>query len=164
MSGATIFQGGFPLDVVDSSYRSLTCSPFTWTACWDVPNMTASPQYVDPHNSKLTNTVTRAGLSARDHYWFNPNTFAHSAYGVQGNAGRNPLRGPGINNFDWSFFKDTQITESTRIELRFEVYNLFNHTQFNPSGSTTDINSSSFGRILAARDPRLIQLAAKFYF
>ncbi|MBZ5564251.1 MAG: carboxypeptidase-like regulatory domain-containing protein [Acidobacteriia bacterium] len=164
MSGATIFQGGFPLDVVDSSYRSLTCSPFTWTACWDVPNMTASPQYVDPHNSKLTNTVTRAGLSARDHYWFNPNTFAHSAYGVQGNAGRNPLRGPGINNFDWSFFKDTQVTESTRIELRFEVYNLFNHTQFNPSGSTTDINSSSFGRILAARDPRLIQLAAKFYF
>jgi hypothetical protein len=79
-------------------------------------------------------------------------------------AGRNLLRGPGIYNFDFALFKDTKLTESTRIELRFEFYNLFNHTQFDPNGIVTNINSSNFGRILAAHDPRLIQLAAKFYF
>ncbi|MGD1156838.1 MAG: carboxypeptidase-like regulatory domain-containing protein [Terriglobia bacterium] len=164
MSGGTIFQSGFPLDVVDSSFRSLSCWAYTWTACWDVPDVGSAPQYADPRSSSFTNTVTRSGLSANNHYLFDPNTFVRAPIGVQGNAGRNPLRGGGINNFDWALFKDTHITESTRLELRFEFYNLFNHTQFNPSGVSTNINSSNFGRILAARDPRLIQLAAKFYF
>jgi hypothetical protein len=164
MTGITTFQSGFPLDVIDSSFRSLTCWAYDWTSCWDVPNMPTSPQYTNPRSSSFSNTVTTTGLSADDHYLFNPNTFARASIGVQGNTGRNPLRGPGLNNFDWAFFKDTQITESTRIELRFEFYNLFNHTQFSSSGVTTDINSVNFGRILAANDPRLIQLAAKFYF
>jgi len=165
MSGVTQLQSGFPLDVVDSSYRSLSCWAYTWTACWDVPNQVAAPQYADPHSSTFTNTVTRAGLAAKDHYLFNPNpSFARAPFGVQGNAGRNPLRGPRINNFDWAFMKSTQLTEATRMEFRFEFFNLFNHTQFNQSGVSTNIQSTNFGRVLAARDPRVIQLAAKFYF
>jgi len=163
MSGVTTFQSGFPLDVVDSGFRSLTCWAGTWTACWDVPNEVSAPQYVDPRTSSLVN-ATKGGTASNTHYWFNPNTFARSAIGLQGNAGRDPLRGPGIANFDWGMYKDTQITESTRLELRFEFYNLFNKTQFASSGISTNINSANFGRILAAANPRLIQLAAKFYF
>ncbi len=163
MSGVTVFQSGFPLDVVDGGYRSLTCWAYTWTACWDVPDMVSSPQYVDPRTSSLVN-ATKGGTTTKDHYLFDPNTFARASYGVQGNAGRSPLRAPGIANFDFAFFKSTAITEKTRLELRFEFFNLFNHTQFNASGVSTNINSANFGRILAARDPRLIQLAAKFYF
>ncbi len=60
------------------------------------------------------------------------------------------------------FAKDTRITESTRLELRFEAYNVFNHAPFfNPVG---DINASNFGQVVQAHDPRLIQLGAKFYF
>jgi hypothetical protein len=84
--------------------------------------------------------------------------------GTFGNAGRNLMRGPRIANFDWALFKSTAITEKTRLELRFEFYNLFNHTQFDPNGMDTDISSSDFGRISLARDPRVVQLAAKFYF
>jgi len=164
MTGVTTFQSGFPLDVVDSSFRSLTCWAYDWTACWDVPNTVGVPQFANARNSSFTNTVTTSGLSANDHYFFNPNTFARAPFGVQGNAGRDMLHGPGLNNFDWALMKDTQITESTRIELRFEFYNFFNHTQFSASGISTNINSINFGRILAAYDPRLIQLAAKFYF
>jgi hypothetical protein len=164
MTGITTFQSGFPLDVIDSSFRSLTYWAGNWTATWDVPDMPAPPQYANPRSSSFTNNVTTSGLSANDHYLFNPNTFVRAPIGVQGNAGRNPLRGPGLNNFDWAFFKDTNITESTRIELRFEFYNVFNHTQFSSSEVTTDINSSNFGRVLAAQNPRLIQFAAKFYF
>jgi hypothetical protein len=163
MSGITALQSGFPLDVVDSGFRSLTYDEWQWIATWDVPNVVSAPKYVDPHTSKLVN-ATKGGTSSNNHYWFDPNTFARSPLGTNGDAGRNVLRGPGIANFDWGFYKDTNITEQTRLELRFEFFNLFNHTQFNPTGISTNINSANFGRILAARDPRLIQLAAKFYF
>ncbi len=165
MSGVTVFQSGFALDVGDYSYRSLTYSGTNWTATWDVPDINGSPQYVDPHNSSIVNTTTSASnTTARDHYWFNPNSFTRSAFGTQGNAGRNLLRGPGIANFDWGFYKSTAITESTHLELRFEFYNLFNHTQFSQSGINTGLSSSNFGRESSALDPRIIQLAAKFYF
>ena len=57
--------------------------------------------------------------------------------------------------------KDTQITESTKLELRFEFYNLFNHTQFDPNGINTDFNSSGFGTESAAFAPRTIQLGGQ---
>ncbi len=163
MSGITTYQTGFPLDVVDSGYRSLTCWAYTWTACWDVPNAKTAPTYTDPRVSHIVNAV-RGGTTSRDHYWFDPNTFARAPIGVQGNAGRGLLRGPGIANFDWGFYKDTSLTEQVKMEWRFEFYNLWNHTMFNTTGVSTNANSNNFGRILAARDPRLIQLAAKFYF
>ncbi len=58
--------------------------------------------------------------------------------------------------------KDTKITESKQLELRFEAFNVFNHAQFmNPSG---EINSSTFGVVTNARDPRIMQVGAKFLF
>ena len=91
-----------------------------------------------------------------------PNSFALENPGVIGNAGRNFFHGPGIANFDWGFYKNTNITERTSLQLRFEFFNLFNHAQFlSPSGN---VNSSLFGRVTSARAPRYIQLAARFIF
>jgi Carboxypeptidase regulatory-like domain len=156
ISGITTFQSGFPLDVVDSGFRSLACAGFTFYACPDTPNLVGTVQYTDPRTSSFNGS---------QHYWFNPSAFAPEAFGTFGNAGRNLMRGPGLNNWDFSLMKDTRITENTRMELRFEFFNLFNHTQFDPSGITTDINAGPlFGQELKAYSPRLIQLAAKFYF
>jgi hypothetical protein len=47
-----------------------------------------------------------------------------------GSLGRNALRGPGYRNVDFSIFKDTDITEKLRIQLRAEVFNIFNHPNF----------------------------------
>jgi hypothetical protein len=156
IAGITTFQSGFPLDVVDSSFPSLTSSAYTFYtygggAAWDVPNVVGPIQYLNP----------RIGPN---NAWVSRSAFAHPAFGVEGNAGRDILHGPGLNNFDFAVMKETAITETTRAELRFEFFNLFNHTQFDPNGITTDINSSSFGLETAAHDPRIIQLAAKFYF
>jgi Carboxypeptidase regulatory-like domain len=157
ISGITTFQTGFPLDVVDSNFPSLTSSSSTYYtyfggAGWDVPNVTGPVKYLNPRTSP-------------NNEWFDPTvSFRHPAFGTQGNAGRNMLRGPGRNNFDFALMKDTKITESTKVELRFEFFNIFNHTQFDPNGITTDFNSATFGQETAAHDPRLIQLAAKFYF
>ena len=51
--------------------------------------------------------------------------------------------GPGINNWDFSLFKNTNITEHVRTQLRIESFNLFNHTQF--SGVNTGISGSAPG-------------------
>ena len=44
-----------------------------------------------------------------------------------GNLGRNSLIGPSYSNFDFSIFKTTPITEGVKIQLRAEIFNLFNH-------------------------------------
>ncbi|HMC62123.1 MAG TPA: hypothetical protein VKJ01_23210, partial [Candidatus Solibacter sp.] len=106
--------------------------------------------------------------------WFNPLAFGRPLDGTTGNTGRNILRGPGTNNWDFSLFKNTNIGEHIRTQLRVESFNLFNHTQF--SGVNTGINGSApgapitsgtqgtSGLVNGTRDPRTIQLGLKLYF
>ena len=50
----------------------------------------------------------------------------------------------------------------SRFDLRFEFFNIFNHAQFmNPGGNIT---GSNFGIVTKARDPRIGQVSAKFYW
>jgi hypothetical protein len=164
ISGITTLQSGFPLSLLDSSYNSLTCWAYTGYGCPDRPNVVSSVQTYNPRNTNLVN-ATQGGTTTANNYYFNPNDFTPEVRGVLGDAGRNFFHGPGINNFDFGLYKDTKITESTKIELRLEAFNLFNHTQFINSAVGIDINSPSFlGRATAAFDPRIVQLAAKFYF
>jgi carboxypeptidase family protein len=162
IAGATTFQTGFPIGLIDSSDNSFICySLVTKYGCPDRPNVLGPVKIVNPRSSSLVN-ATQGGTTAQDHYYFNPNSFSPESPGVLGDAGRNFFHGPGINNFDFALFKDTKVTENTKIELRFEFFNFFNHVQFNsPVG---DVNDPNFGRVLSANPPRIIQLAAKFYF
>jgi len=121
---------------------------------------------VKTYNARNTSLVnaTHGGSTTLGNYYFNPNAFTPEVRGVLGDAGRNFFHGPGINNFDFAVYKDTKVTESTKIELRFEFFNFFNHAQFLDDAIGNDINSSFFGRATAAYSSRIIQLAAKFYF
>jgi hypothetical protein len=79
-----------------------------------------------------------------------------------GNIGRNSSRAPGINNFDLSFLKRSPLGEERWLEFRAELFNAFNHTQYvftNPNAT-----GSTYDQATQARDPRLIQLALKFYY
>jgi hypothetical protein len=110
------------------------------------------------------NVATYGGSShgAEIARFFDTSMFALPALGTFGTSGRNILTGPGLANFDAGLFKQFPIDESRRFELRWEVFNTFNHPNFlNPTAS---FSSTNFGRILSARDPRIMQLAAKFYF
>lgn len=106
-----------------------------------------------------------------------------------GDEGRNSLIGPPFRQLDFSIFKNTNITERVKLELRFEFYNLFNHPNFaNPlwpnflSDPTLTNSFAANGRLtgylpitttadvgpgypfLGGGGPRSIQLAAKFSF
>jgi len=173
--GITTFQSGFPLDVIDGNLSSLLSSQFDISdnASIDVPNLTGKITYFNPRNGNNPQAQTACAatgspattVSAR--YWFSPGAFTCEPLGVLGNAGRNILRGPGYNNWDLQLFKDTRITESTRLELRIEMYDAFNHANFDPNSVITDISDPRFGQIFNTRPSnpsRLVQLAAKFYF
>ncbi|HEY6943512.1 MAG TPA: carboxypeptidase-like regulatory domain-containing protein [Candidatus Acidoferrum sp.] len=156
------FATGFPLDVVETQLRSFVCQAnFSDFACPDVPNLVGPIKTYNPRT-----TITASGHNL----WFSgkgapdPNSFAFETPGTIGNAPRNLFRGPGRNNWDFQLSKDTHINESMYFQLRIEMYNVFNHTQFNPSGISTNLASSRFGQVRSAFDPRQIQLAAKFYF
>jgi hypothetical protein len=165
ISGITTFQSGFPVAVYDSLVPSLTCNvTFTFYQCPDRANLTSTP-------IAIGNPRTYA-IGGQPNYWFNPSAFAIPASGTGGlgNASRNPLFGPGINNWDLTLYKDIHVSESKYFQLRFEAYNVFNHSQFtgtstgNGGGVVSDINNPEFGRIISANAPREIQLAGKFYF
>jgi outer membrane receptor protein involved in Fe transport len=76
---------------------------------------------------------------------------------------RNAFRGPGFWNVDLGLYKNFQITEGTRLQLRAEVYNLFNHANLFVSGGEADISSQDFVPGFKA-GRRNVQLAAKFLF
>jgi hypothetical protein len=82
--------------------------------------------------------------------------------GQFGNAGRNIARGPGYTAVDLALVRDVTLTSATRLQFRVEAFNLTNHVNFGLP--VADLNSSSFGRILSAGPPRLMQFAAKLIF
>ncbi len=79
-----------------------------------------------------------------------------------GNLGPNVISGPGFWNLDASVFRNFQITERWRLQLRGEGFSVINTPQWgNPN---TDINSANFGYITGAGGARSIQLGAKLQF
>jgi Carboxypeptidase regulatory-like domain/TonB dependent receptor-like, beta-barrel len=146
-SGIVRFTGGFPIPISESSDDfSLTGSSNT-----DEPDLVGKVHTQDPHHTDASG----------NHIYFNADAFAPGPLGAFGNANRQFFHGPGINNFDISLMKRTNITESKAFEIRADFFNLFNHTQFNnPDG---DLNGQ-MGVVTGARDPRIGQVSAKFYF
>lgn len=79
--------------------------------------------------------------------------------GTYGNAGRGLVSGPAFNSSDFSILKNFALREPLRLQFRTELFNAFNQVGF--TTVTTTVNSSAFGRIRAARDPRIIQFGLK---
>jgi len=111
-------------------------------------------------------SATKSGaITGRLGAYFDPSVFSFNDPFAFGNAPRimpNP-RGPGAANVDLSLFKNTRITERTRLQFRAEAFNAFNRVQFQTPNAS--INSAAFGRISAqANSPRDIQIALKLLF
>jgi hypothetical protein len=96
--------------------------------------------------------------------WFNTDAFSDPPPGAvrPGNARRGSIKGPSITRWDMSLFKNIKITERTNLQMRFEGFNILNHTNFDQVDTT--VSSSTFGQVLSTREPRIIQLGLKFGF
>jgi hypothetical protein len=57
--------------------------------------------------------------------------FSWPALGTLGNLGRNTLRGPGLQEYDFSLFKNWALwRERMKLQFRAEAFNLFNKPNF----------------------------------
>jgi hypothetical protein len=161
ITGITRFWSGFPIDVTSNGSAGTLVGPNNQIR----PDLTGIPIYPAQQTWQQ---------------WFNPAAFARPANGSLGSLGRNALRGPGINNWDISIFKNFYFTERFHLQLRLETFNTFNHTQFaglgsnainppqlsapNPGQQFTPDIAGTVGQITSTRDPRTVQLGGKFYF
>ncbi|MBK5292547.1 MAG: carboxypeptidase regulatory-like domain-containing protein [Acidobacteriia bacterium] len=138
----------------------------------------------ETYGPRVVITGTPQSGSGTPTSWINTSAFALPPIGKSNGleSASRPIRKPGINNFDISIFKEVPLgAEGRFLQLRLEMFNAFNHTQFSDFNRTATFNLQGvltnlptavgggggrygFGAITAARDPRLIQLAAKFYF
>jgi hypothetical protein len=70
-----------------------------------------------------------------------------------------------MDNYDMALLKNVEFTESKSLQLRVEGFNVFNHAQFfGPQSVDGNIGSSTFGQVVNANPPRLLQVGAKFLF
>ena len=116
--------------------------------------------------------------------FINTSCFAPAKKGSIGlDSGYDRLRGPGLENWDMSLFKNISIKERAHFQLRLEAYNAFNHTEWGSFNSTITFNTAgqiinlptqlggTGGRLgfgaensIRAGSQRILQIGAKFYF
>jgi len=142
-SGYITAMTGLPLNITESGNQSSN----GLAGATNRPNVTGAISY--------PNTLTQ---------WFNTSIFSNPAVGQWGNIGYDAITGPGRANVNASIFKNFLLSEKrgSKIEIRVESFNLFNHTQW--QNVSTGFGSSNFGQVTSAFDPRVFQLGAKAYF
>jgi len=150
-NGITTIQTGRPIFIQDSSDPNLD------GVASDRPDLIGNPNL--PRGERTPNR------------FFNTSAFARVPARANrfGNAGRNIVTGPGYNNTDVSLFKRIAVRERANIELRWEVFNVFNTPNFeNPNGGvpSNDIASPVFGSLLniVPNSERIMQFAVRFSF
>jgi hypothetical protein len=166
-SGIATFQTGFPIRITTGTTDNELFSSLDFEAPGE-PNLVASFHTQNPKtHGNLFFDPSLFNADAWDPSSGLPQPPGTVPLGSIGNAPRTLCCGPGINNFDISFLKNTQLGERVRMEFRAEFFNIFNHTQF--IGVQGDIseyanNGAPFGSVLRTRAPRQIQFAVKFIF
>jgi hypothetical protein len=118
-------------------------------------------------NPQLSSSRPHAAQVAE---FFDTSFFAPNALGTFGNSGKNILRAPRFFNVDLGLLKQTKVTEKVNVQFRTELFNVFNNVNLgvsangNPLGIDNIQGDLTFGQILAAGDPRIIQFALKILF
>jgi hypothetical protein len=153
------FASARPFTVLASSLRDNSGQDRTYQR----PDCNEAPiyNYGDPSQNYITNAAA---------------VFSKPADGTVGTCGRNAFRGPHFVQWDANLNKITKINERLSIQLRWEVFNVLNHPNLNPTPSSTTYTSSAFNGFsqtpdiaagnpfLSSGGPRAMQLGVKFIF
>jgi hypothetical protein len=149
-SGVTVAQSGTPINI-------------RYTGA-DTLGLTAG--------TNRENVIGPIGLPHTVNAWFTTSSFGNPVAPWNGgpnngfgNARKDSVVGPGLFNFNLALFKNIILTsheDGPRLQLRFESFNTFNHTEFN--GVDVGSADANFGHVTSTYDPRVLQLGAKFSF
>ena len=154
-------HSGFPFSIYNGSDANLTGGA---TAGTSAPTSGERAELVSGENPVLSNR------SATE--WFNTTAFkqivATAGVSVDGDSGRNMMRGPTFKDVDLAVSRDftfNRFREGMDLQFRADAYNVFNLVSLNPpSGNSITAGSSTFGQILTASPMRQLQLGVRFLF
>jgi hypothetical protein len=163
LSGIAAFQTGLPYDIFGIADTLHT-------------NFADRATVINPSILKATPAMgsfvpSTAVFTGENPAAFNPDNAAIMPipFDIPSNVGRNHWYGPGINNWNLNLAKTTAINERINFQLRFEVYNVFNRTQFaKPDDVIGDPNfgysTSQVGQNDGTTGARQIQIGGKLNF
>jgi hypothetical protein len=172
ISGITTFQSGAPMGISPSYVSASNGGPTSGdvTGSTDGARVLMVGNPVLPRDQRSideafnVNSVTAVPWQACEVP--NPSSICW------GNAPKDVFRGPGINNWDASLFKNFRILRENHLQgqFRVEAYNVFNHTNFSGVNTTAQFDKNGvqtnqqFGQYDAAQFPRRLQLALRLTF
>ncbi|MEO7143279.1 MAG: hypothetical protein ABI165_07210, partial [Bryobacteraceae bacterium] len=159
LSGVSDFQTGAPLGLGYSLTYSADLTGGTGNGLDSRSVLVADPHAPAPAGQWFNVAAVKAPLPGL------------SVDGI-GNASKAPIYGPGLDDWDISLFKNFALgkSETRRLQLRFESYNTFNHTQYTgiDTGARFDQNNNqtntNYGYFTGAALARRLVIGAKFYF
>jgi len=170
ISGITVAQSGLPFSVTNGTTYADNAGVGNGVGTGSRPDLVGNP-YASLPQTEFPDV--------RGPVIYNPAAFGLPTGLTFGNVGRDTLNYPGRLNFDAGAFKRFAIKEKMGFEFRWEIFNLFNHTQFdqidNQAQGTNaipldtadpgaNLDSSSFLHLTGAHAPRRMQLGLRFYF
>ncbi len=156
-SGIITYNTGLPFSPATSSldYAGLGLINAGPTAR---PNLLCDPNENAPHTvAQYFNTAC---------FQTNPPSTGTGSTGLPnkpGTAGRGIIGGPSTTRIDFTMSKNLKLTESMKMQFRWEAFNILNHTNYR-GFTSLNVTSTAFGQIGTVRDPRTMQVALKLYF
>jgi hypothetical protein len=165
LSGITAFASGVPSSTLNAGGVGGIPVSLTLT---DGADLTGGG---DGTRAVVTGDPTLSSGDRNVDRWFDTSVFQRPARGEIGNGRKDIIRLPGIHVWDTTIFKNIPLGGSRRyLQLRWEAYNVFNHTQFmnvdtaarfDAQGNQTN---TSFGRVTSTRAPRTMQASVRILF
>jgi hypothetical protein len=133
------------------------------------PNLVSPVVYLNPKSSAglgAGHYFSKASFATPATPWpnpANPGGIVSTTNGY-GTARKDTVRGPGFQHWNLSLFKTIPLTpgEGTKLELRFESFNTFNHTNF--TGIDSSSGDGNFGSVTSDFDFRVLELGGKITF
>ena len=156
MSGITVAQTGNPFSITNNTTFGDNAGVGNGEGTGSRPDQVGNPAALTAAQKQATDSTSFGVL------YYNPSAYAVPTGLTFGNVGRDSLYLPGRLNFDWGLSKRFAIRESSGFDFKWEMFNMFNHTQFN--GIDTGINDGSFLQLNSTHDPRRMQFSLRFYF
>ena len=155
LSGISHFSTGFPITMINNGDNSLIGTN---------PNGVNNSSIDEPDYNGASLKLNHNPRTDGNNY-FNTADFIMNTLGNPGTSKRRFFYGPGSDNYDMALAKKLAIADDKSLLFRVEGFNVFNHTQFNGSGSVDgNIGSGTFGNAISAAAARVLQGALKFNF
>ncbi len=177
------FLGGWEVGTIVQAASGQAVTVYTG----GLPGLNGGPSgtgYTDNQRPNTTGTSCRANSSSNPEQILDPAAFTLVGFqlGTIGNESRGYCRGPGMFQTDLAFYKTMRASSRAQVQLRFEIFNVFNRTNFLSQNLNNTMNLASvtldpaqtkivaytpagtFGQATRTRDARQMQFGLKVLF